>query len=448
MSSQESIIIIGGGLAGCEAAWQLLRHEHPVTLYEMKPSVFSPAHRSAHLAELVCSNSLRSNAIENAVGLLKEEMRMLNSLIMEAAAATAVPAGKALAVNRNQFSLYIEERLLTQKKIKIIREEIREVPAHRIVIIATGPLTSNALSASITNLTGSNYLYFYDAISPIIEGESINFDRVFRSSRYDSDGGDYINCPMEKDEYEKFWIALKEGEDVPLRHFEEAKYFAGCLPVEHLARSGKDTLIFGPMKPVGLTNPKTGKQPYAVVQLRQEDREGILFNMVGFQTKLTWPEQRRVFRMIPSLENAEFVRHGSIHRNTFINSPALLNNALQLRTNNMIFFAGQITGVEGYVESAAMGLIAGLNASCVLSGRKNVPPPHTTAIGALLHYITHADHKTFQPMNVNFGFFPPLARKIRKKDRGLHYAYRALRALKEWQDNAGLSHQNPAALSS
>ena len=438
MTSDKPIIVIGGGLAGCEAAWQLLARGHRVVIHEMKPTVFSPAHKSPHLAELVCSNSLRSNMPGNAAGLLKEEMRIMNSLIIEAADRTAVPAGKALAVDRKRFSLYVEKKLLSQKGLKITREELREITDDKTVIIATGPLTSNALSESIAELTGGDYLYFYDAISPIIEGDSIDHTRVFWASRYGSGEGDYLNCPMEMPEYEQFWKALIEGEEVPLKPFEELKFFSGCLPIEVLARSGKHTLTFGPMKPVGLIDPKTGKQPYAVVQLRQEDRNGILFSMVGFQTKLTWPEQRRILRTIPGLENAEFARYGSIHRNTFINSPALLRQTLQMRTSDNIFFAGQITGAEGYVESSAIGLIAGLSAACFMSGKSFVPPPETTALGALLRYIVHAEEKSFQPMNINFGLFPPLPQKIPKKDRGHHYAERSIKALSEWKVEAGL----------
>jgi len=437
MINNKPIIVIGGGLAGCEAAWQLLTRGCQVTIYEMKPTTFSPAHTSPHLAELVCSNSLRSNMPENAVGLLKAEMRIMNSLIMEAADRTAVPAGKALAVDRVRFSLYVEEKLLSQKGLKIVREELKEVPSDNIVIIASGPLTSDALARSISALTGTDYLYFYDAISPIIEGDSIDYTKAFAASRYDSGEGDYLNCPMDRDEYEKFWQALIEGKEVPLRPFEELKFFSGCLPIEVLARSGRQTLAYGPMKPVGLIDPKTGKQPYAVVQLRREDREGTLFNIVGFQTKLTWPEQRRILRMIPGLENAEFARYGSIHRNTFINSPALLRQTLQMRANDNIFLAGQLTGAEGYVESSAIGLIAGLNAFCYRSGTEMMPPPEVTAMGALLNYIIHADQKTFQPMNINFGIFPPLRQKLPKKDRGQFYAKRALKELSEWMEEVG-----------
>lgn len=437
MPPDKPIIVIGGGLAGCEAAWQLLNRGRSVVIYEMKPQTFSPAHKSPHLAELVCSNSLRSNMPGNAAGLLKEEMRILSSLIIEAADRTAVPAGKALAVDRARFSTYVEEKLLSQEKLSIIRKELQEIPSDHMVIIATGPLTSHALAKSIAELTGSDYLYFYDAISPIIDGDSIDYTKVFRASRYDEGEGDYLNCPMERAEYEQFYQALIEGQEVPLKPFEELKFFSGCLPIEVLARSGKHTLAFGPMKPVGLSNPKTGREPYAVVQLRREDESGRLFNMVGFQTKLTRPEQRRILRMIPGLQNAEFARYGSIHRNTFINSPALLRESLQLRTKDNVFVAGQITGAEGYVESSAIGLVAGLSVDSCLSGRAMTTPPATTALGAMLHYIIHADQKNFQPMNINFGIFPPLAEKVPKKDRGQHYAERSLKALRAWKERQG-----------
>lgn len=432
MKRTQSVAIIGGGLAGCEAAWQLLKRGYRVVLYEMKPSRFSPAHKSPLLAELVCSNSLRSNSLENAVGLLKEEMRRMGSVIMEAADSTSVPAGSALAVDRTEFSRYIEEKLLMLPHLTVIRKEILDIPRDMPVIIATGPLTSPALAQDISPLTKSEHLYFYDAISPIIEGESINCDRVFRASRYEDGPGDYLNCPMEKDDYERFRQMLMEGRCVPIKSFEEPKCFEGCLPIEVLASRGLNTLAYGPMKPVGLINPQTGKQPYAVVQLRQENLPATLFNMVGFQTKLTWPEQKRIFRTIPGLEEAEFARFGSIHRNTFINSPVLLKKTLQLCRDGNIFFAGQITGVEGYVESAAMGLVAGISASCLLSGKEMKPPPETTAHGALLNYITRTDHRTFQPMKVNFGIFPPLLPETPKKERGKHYARRALTDLEQW----------------
>jgi len=431
----EAITVIGGGLAGCEAAWQLLRRGRRVRLCEMKPERFSPAHKSPLLAELVCSNSLRSNSLENAVGLLKEEMRRMDSLIIAAADATAVPAGKALAVDRTAFSRFIEERLAAESSLELIRGEVTEIPAAGIAIIATGPLTSDALAAAVGRLTGCESLYFYDAISPIIEGESIDRSRVFAASRYGHGEADYLNCPMDRAAYEGFWKALIEAEEVPLRAFEELKCFEGCLPIEVIARRGIETLAHGPMKPVGLTDPQTGLRPHAVVQLRREDREGILFNIVGFQTKLTWPEQRRIFRMIPGLENAEFARYGSVHRNTFIHSPTLLTPALQLRSDPRLFFAGQITGVEGYVESTAMGLLAGINADRFAAGSGIVPPPPETALGALIDHITNVDRKAFQPMNVAFGLFPPLPGRIPKKDRGLHYARRALAALAAWSES-------------
>jgi methylenetetrahydrofolate--tRNA-(uracil-5-)-methyltransferase len=433
----ELVTVIGGGLAGCEAAWQLLKRDHRVRLCEMKPARFSPAHKSPLLAELVCSNSLRSNSLDNAVGLLKEEMRRLDSLIMAAADASAVPAGKALAVDRHAFSRFIEERLAGHPGLDLIRGEVTDVPAEGTIIVATGPLTSDALARSIGALTGGEYLYFYDAISPIVEGDSIDRRRVFAASRYGHGDADYLNCPMDRETYERFWRALSEAEEVPLHAFEAMKCFEGCLPVEVIARRGIETLAYGPMKPVGLTDPLTGRQPHAVVQLRHEDTVGILYNIVGFQTKLTWPEQRRIFRMIPGLERVEFARYGSVHRNTFLNAPALLTSSLQLRSRPELFFAGQITGVEGYVESASMGLLAGISASRFLHGQEMIAPPPETAIGALIGHITNADRKTFQPMNVAFGLFPPLPRGIRKKDRGSQYARRSLDALASWQKRIG-----------
>ncbi len=428
------ITVIGGGLAGCEAAWQLLRRGHRVRLWEMKPERFSPAHKSPLLAELVCSNSLRSNSLDNAVGLLKEELRRMDSLIMAAADATAVPAGKALAVDRTAFSRFIEERLTARPDLELLRGEVMEIPETGVTIVATGPLTSDTLAGAIASLTGGAYLYFYDAISPIVEGESIDQSRVFAASRYGRGEADYLNCPLDREAYDNFWKALKDAEEVPLHTFEEVKCFEGCLPVETIARRGIETLTHGPMKPVGLIDPRTGRQPHAVVQLRREDKEGILYNIVGFQTKLTWPEQRRIFRMIPGLESAEFARFGSVHRNTFLNAPALLTPFLQLRTRPELFFAGQITGVEGYIESTAMGLLSGINASRLLGGREMIPPPSETALGALIGHLQRVDRKMFQPMNVAFGLFPPLSGRIRKKDRGLLYARRALAALASWRE--------------
>jgi methylenetetrahydrofolate--tRNA-(uracil-5-)-methyltransferase len=432
MNNRKPIIIIGGGLAGCEAAWQLAKRGHEVTLREMKPGKFSPAHRSPRLAELVCSNSLRSNERTSAVGLLKEELRRLDSLIMAAADATSVPAGKALAVDRALFSSAIEERLFAQRGIRLVREECAEIPAGAHVIIATGPLTSDPLAADIARLVGRDSLYFYDAIAPIVDAASIDRSRVFRASRYDEGEGDYLNCPLDEGQYGALRLAILEGRQIAARPFEDEKYFEGCLPVEILARRGVDTLRFGPMKPVGLVDPGTGREPYAVIQLRQENREGSLYNMVGFQTKLAWPEQERIFRMIPGLEQAEFLRLGSIHRNTFIHSPMLLTDTLQLRSNPDLFFAGQITGVEGYVESTAMGLLAALFMNRIRLGMPFATPPRTTALGALLHHVSRSEGKTFQPMNVNFGLFEPLGGKVRKRMRGEAYAERALSQLEEW----------------
>lgn len=434
MTSKEAIVV-GGGLAGCEAAWQMLKRGLHVSLYEMKPVKFSPAHKSSHLAELVCSNSLRSNIIENAAGLLKEEMRSLGSLILEAADFSALPAGKALAVDRSSFSTYIENKLHAQSNFRVIHQEVKKIPKDKVVIIATGPLTSDDLTQDISSMTGMEYLYFYDAISPIIEGDSINYDKVFRASRYDNlREGDYLNCPLTKDEYELFWRELTQATEVPFRTFEEPKYFEGCLPIEVMAKRGKETLLYGPMKPVGLIDPITNKQPYAVVQLRQDDKMGSCYNIAGFQTKLTWTEQKRVFRMIPGLEQAEFPRYGSIHRNTFINGPVLLNKYLQLKNRQNIFFAGQITGVEGYIESTAIGFMAGINASALLSGKTMLAPPDTTAMGSLVRHIYHADKKGYQPMNINFSLLPVPDIKVNKQFRKAFYAKRALIDLFIWKE--------------
>jgi len=428
------VIIIGGGLAGCEAAWQLLRRGHSVHLYEMKPQKFSPAHKMEHLAELVCSNSLKSNSLDNAPGLLKKEMRRLNSLIIMTADCTTVAAGSALAVDRTQFSQEVEAQLKLQKNFTLNRVEVTKIPKDSLTIITTGPLTSDSLAQEITQILGSSYLYFYDAIAPIIEADSINMDKVFWASRYDKGTPDYLNCPLSKEEYENFRKELLTGEKVAAKPFEEVRHFESCLPIEVLASRGEKSLAFGPMKPVGLIHPQTGSISYAVVQLRRENMAGTLFNMVGFQTKLTWPEQRRIFRLIPGLENAQFARYGSIHRNTYIHSPSLLLPSLQLKTNVNIFFAGQITGVEGYTESAAMGLLAGLNAAFIIEGKQLQPPPVKTAIGALLHYIVSAesaDH--FQPMNINFGLLDTLPeKKTKKKERNILHINQALQALNDW----------------
>ena len=413
------VTIIGGGLAGCEAAWQLLQRGYAVHLHEMKPQKFSPAHKMEGLAELVCSNSLKSNILDNASGLLKEEMRRLDSLILAAADKTAVAAGSALAVDRRQFAQHVELQLRKHPQFSLVTGEVTEIPRDRMTVIATGPLTSDALAQEIAGMLGSSYLYFYDAIAPIVEADSINMDKVYWASRYDKGTPDYLNCPLSQDQYKRFRQELLEGDKVAAKEFEEVRHFEGCLPVEVLAARGENTLAFGPMKPVGLIDPRTGNMPYAVVQLRRENSSGSLFNLVGFQTKLTWSAQQRIFRLIPGLENAQFARMGSIHRNTYIHSPSLLKTSLQLKTNKNILFAGQITGVEGYMESAAMGLLAGLNAAAIHAGKMLQPPPATTAIGGLLHYITSSDHAAyFQPMNVNFGLLEPLpGKRIRKKER-------------------------------
>jgi methylenetetrahydrofolate--tRNA-(uracil-5-)-methyltransferase len=403
----------------------------------MKPLKFSPAHQSPLLGELVCSNSLRAEGRESAVGLLKEEMRRLDSLIMAAATATRVPAGKALAVDRGEFAAYITRVLTAQPRIEIIREEVAAPDPEATTIIATGPLTSEVLAEALGRLTGKQHLHFYDAIAPIVAAESIDLTKAFRASRYGA-GDDYLNCPFTEAEYTAFYEALTSAEQVPLKPFEEARYFEGCLPVEIMAARGYRTLLFGPMKPVGLVDPKTGRQPFTVVQLRAENREGTLYNLVGFQTKLKYGAQERVFRLIPGLEQAEFVRLGSIHRNTFIHSPGILSAHLNFLHYPQVFLAGQISGVEGYVESAAMGLLAGINAARQIQNRPLVTPPRETAMGALIGHLTNTATKDFQPMNVNFGLFPPLPGRIPKKLRGATYAERALEVLGGWIIQDGL----------
>ncbi|MFO7568261.1 MAG: methylenetetrahydrofolate--tRNA-(uracil(54)-C(5))-methyltransferase (FADH(2)-oxidizing) TrmFO [Smithellaceae bacterium] len=433
--------IIGGGLAGCEAAWQLLRRGHAVHLFEMKPGFFSPAHKLEHLAELVCSNSFKSNDPDSAPGLLKNEMRRLDSLILSVADQTAVPAGSALAVDRTLFARTVEAQLIRQKNFTLNRLEITELPADSPTIIATGPLTSDRFAQHISQILGGSYLYFYDAIAPIVEADSIDMEKAYWASRYDKGTPDYLNCPLSADEYKRFHQMLLAGKKVAAKPFEEIRHFEGCLPVEVLAARGEETLAFGPMKPVGLINPRTGTMPYAVLQLRKENQSGSLLNMVGFQTKLTWPEQERIFRMIPGLENAQFARMGSIHRNTYIHSPSLLQTSLQLKTDPRIFFAGQITGVEGYMESTAMGLLAGLNAAALLEGKSLEPPPGTTALGALAHYITSAGAaNNFQPMNMNFGILEPMTvKRMKKKEKHILYAKRARQDLAKWLDASAMS---------
>jgi len=429
------VVIIGGGLAGSEAAWQAAERGLSVDLYEMKPIRFSPAHESESLAELVCSNSFRSNALNSAVGLLKEEMRRLNSLIIRAADNTAVPAGSALAVDRLKFASFISKIIEEHPRITVIRKEVTELPHPGVpVILATGPLTSEAMTASLVALTGEKHLAFYDAIAPIVAAESLDMDIIYRKSRWDDDNpGDYLNCPMTEEQYSTFIEMLGNAETVPLKSFEQTKYFEGCLPIEVMCDRGKDTLRFGPMKPVGLAHPKTGKVAHAVVQLRAENCEETMYNLVGFQTKLTYPEQKRIFQTIPGLENAEFVRLGSIHRNTFICAPELLDNSLQIKKHPGLFLAGQLSGVEGYVESTAMGLLAGINAAHLVDGRNMVVPPPATALGALIHHLTDSDPAHFQPSNVNFGLFPPLQKKMKKRDRGKFRSDQALNLLAEWK---------------
>jgi methylenetetrahydrofolate--tRNA-(uracil-5-)-methyltransferase len=428
----EELIVIGGGLAGSESAWQAAKRGVKVRLYEMRPGRMTEAHATSLLGELVCSNSLRSNDPQSAPGILKKELSMAGSLIMEAAEASSVPAGSALAVDRDLFAEYITDRLSTHPDIRIIREEVNELPAVPVVI-ATGPLTSPSMTEALAQLTGSDHLYFYDAIAPIIDAASIDHEKVFRMSRYGKGGDDYLNCPMDRREYEHFYDAMQHAEKVEPRGFEEKKVFEGCMPIEVMAARGFDTLRFGPMKPVGLQDPKTGREPFAVVQLRSENREMTAYNMVGFQTRLKWPEQKRVFSMIPGLERAEFLRYGSIHRNTFINAPALLGSDLSLKQRTDLFLAGQITGVEGYIESTAMGLIAGINAALKLKGT-NVPPvPPASAHGALIRHITESDSRHFQPSNINFGLFPVSAFLEKMRDKKKKKTMIAERALAAWR---------------
>lgn len=423
--------IIGGGLAGCEAAWQLARRGVAVELFEMRPRSMTEAHTGGALAELVCSNSFRSLSLTAPAGLLKEEMRRLESLVIRVAEANRVPAGSALAVDREQFSRALSLTVESLPGVRIAREELTQIPAG-IVIVATGPLTSPSLSSCLASLLGSGHLYFYDAISPIVTLESINMEVAFKASRYGRDGEDYLNLPLTQAQYELFVQEVLAAEKVPTRSFERFVPFEGCMPIEEMAERGRETLAFGPMKPVGLVDPRTGKSPYAVVQLRQENREGTLYNMVGFQTKMTYPEQRRVFSLIPGLEKAEFVRLGSLHRNTFIDSPRHLLPTLQWRGDPRLFFAGQITGVEGYVESAACGLVAGMNAARLVLGTEPVVAPGTTVLGALLFYITDSSRKGFQPMNVNFGLLPSIPTQVRGRARKELMAHRALADMDSW----------------
>jgi methylenetetrahydrofolate--tRNA-(uracil-5-)-methyltransferase len=444
--------IVGGGLAGCEAAWQAASRGVDVTIYEMRPGRATLVHKTDRLAELVCSNSFRGDKLDNAVGLLKEEMRRLGSLIMRAADASRVPAGAALAVDRDRFAQSVTREVEAHPRITVVREEIHTIPESsgpQPVIVATGPLTSDALSADIARLIGSEHLYFYDAVSPIVLADTIDRTKVFRQSRWDRDAaprvaqdlacgvddgqGDYLNCPMTREEYERFYQALVSAESAVVHDFDRERFFEGCLPIEVMAHRGVDTLRYGPMKPVGLVDPRTRRQPYAAVQLRQDNLAADHFGLVGFQTQLKWAEQARVLRLIPGLEQAEFVRYGMVHRNTYVNAPLVLAETCQVRSRPSVFLAGQMSGVEGYVESAASGLVAGINAAALATCRPTSAPPRTTAIGALTYYVAHADPAHYEPTNITFGIMEPLRHPPRgRRDRKLAMADRALRALADW----------------
>jgi methylenetetrahydrofolate--tRNA-(uracil-5-)-methyltransferase len=435
LSEIQRVTVIGAGLAGSEAAWQIAKQGVPVTLYEMRPVRKTPAHITDQFAELVCSNSLRANGLTNAVGVLKEEMRQMDSLIMSCADEHAVPAGGALAVDRDGFSGAVTSRLRNHPLIEVKNEEMQTLP-EGITVIASGPLTSPDLSAVLQKLMGEEYLYFYDAAAPIVEKDSIDMSKVYLASRYDKGEAAYLNCPMTEEEFDIFHEALIAAEVAPIKEFEKEIYFEGCMPIEVMAGRGKQTALFGPMKPVGLINPHTGKLPYAVVQLRQDNAAGTLYNLVGFQTHLKWGEQKKVFGLIPGLENAEFVRYGVMHRNTFINSPRKLHPTYQFKGKEELFFAGQMTGVEGYVESAASGLIAGINAGRLAKGLECILFPAETALGGMANYITTADPEHFQPMNANFGLFPPLTERIRsKKLKNEALAERAIQAIQNFANS-------------
>ncbi|UJF35334.1 FADH(2)-oxidizing methylenetetrahydrofolate--tRNA-(uracil(54)-C(5))-methyltransferase TrmFO [Paenibacillus hexagrammi] len=438
MSEYPKVTVIGAGLAGSEAAWQIAKQGVPVVLYEMRPVRKTPAHITDQFAELVCSNSLRANGLTNAVGVLKEEMRRMDSLILSCADKHAVPAGGALAVDREGFSQEVTSTLRNHPLIEVRNEEMQTLP-EGITIVASGPLTSPSLSAELKQLMGEEYLYFYDAAAPIVEKESIDMNKVYLASRYDKGEAAYLNCPMTEEEFNVFYEALISAEVAELKDFEKEIYFEGCMPIEVMAKRGKQTVLFGPMKPVGLINPHTGKLPHAVVQLRQDNAAGTLYNLVGFQTHLKWGEQKRVLSLIPGLENAEFVRYGVMHRNTFINSPKLLEATYQFKHRSNLFFAGQMTGVEGYVESAASGLIAGLNAGRLAKNEDCLVFPAETTLGSMAHYITTADFKHFQPMNANFGLLPPLPQRIRNKKE--KYEILANRALESIQNFTQIEHR-------
>jgi methylenetetrahydrofolate--tRNA-(uracil-5-)-methyltransferase len=431
MNQNVVVNVIGAGLAGSEAAWQLAKRGIQVRLYEMRPVKQTPAHHTDKFAELVCSNSLRANTLTNAVGVLKEEMRILDSVIIKAADECAVPAGGALAVDRHEFAAKVTDLVKGHSNVSVINEEVGEIP-NGPTIIATGPLTSKSLSDQLKSITGEEYLYFYDAAAPIIEKDSIDMDKVYLKSRYDKGEAAYLNCPMTEEEFDRFYEALIAAETVPLKEFEKEIFFEGCMPIEVMAKRGRKTMLFGPLKPVGLEDPKTGKRPFAVIQLRQDDAAGTLYNIVGFQTHLKWGPQKEVLSLIPGLENAEIVRYGVMHRNTFINSPRLLKSTYQYKNREDLFFAGQMTGVEGYVESAASGLVAGLNAANFVLGKDLVEFPSETAIGSMARYITTANADNFQPMNANFGIFAELPERIKsKKERNEMHANRALETIQK-----------------
>jgi methylenetetrahydrofolate--tRNA-(uracil-5-)-methyltransferase len=432
----DQINVIGGGLAGVEAAWQAARLGVQVNLYEMRPEKQTPAHRTDKLAEIVCSNSLKSDEPGTASYLLKEELRQGGSLVMAVAGQTRVPAGAALAVDREKFAALITEQIANEPRIRLIREEVTRIPEDEITIIATGPLSSDALTTEIMKLTGSDQMYFYDAIAPIVAADSIDTTVAFRAARYDKGGDDYLNCPFDEEQYARFYAELLEAKSVPLQRFEETRWFEACLPIEELARRGVDTLRFGPMKPVGLRHPRTGREPYAAVQLRQENLMADAYSLVGFQNHLRYGEQARVLRLIPGLQNAEFLQFGQIHRNTYICSPRVLRATMQMPARPNLFFAGQITGVEGYVESVAMGWLAGVNAARLVSGAELLEAPARSATGALAHYVSHADAKNFQPVNITFALLPPLPELARRKARKKRER-RELQvelALKEWAE--------------
>jgi methylenetetrahydrofolate--tRNA-(uracil-5-)-methyltransferase len=439
----KKIKIIGAGLAGSEAAWQCARRGVPIDLYEMRPVRSTPAHQTADFAELVCSNSLKSESENTAPWLLKEEMRRAGSRLIEIAKICAVPAGHALAVDREQFSARVTEEISSEPLIQVCREEVTQLDESQPTIVATGPLTSDALSDEIARLTGSSHLFFYDSISPIVDADSIDMSKVYLAARYDKGTADYINCPMSKDEYDLFYDALVAAESVEAKEWEKLNYFESCLPIEEIARRGRDTLRFGPMKPVGLKDPRTGKPPYAVVQLRQENLRADSYNLVGFQNHLKFGEQAKVMRLIPGLENARFSRFGQIHRNTYINSPTLLTSTLQMKDHPAVLFAGQICGVEGYVESIATGMLAGIFAAHLAGGEIPTAPRRASALGSLLHYVTHADPKKFQPANITFDLLPPLEKKVRdRQQRRKMQCELALGELDNWLRNPEVRTQN------